>query len=358
MENTVTQFIDRLGQEVIPNVNLFFGDDLISKEEVITKIINICIPTEESRAYDLDVMHGQDLKGQDLSEICSTFPLYSPRRFILIKGAEKIQIAAIPAIHDQLKVKNEQSLIVFRVDLKEKDFIYSETKQSKRLEFFNVLKKWDHCQVVHFNAPYENKTFEWIQQRVKTKYNKTISSADAQFLVKRLGADLAPLENVLNKLNIFLEEDQPIKRETLEFLTSDSRVYSIDELIVSIFSKKYMLALKILQGFNEQGMPDQLILNKILEQIKLLLKYKSVEQKGWKDEELSQYVGIHSRYWFVVKDSIRLQAQSTTIPQLLRAFEQLFVADLAIKTGKKGNTEAIQDFILAVGQSSIVNNKG
>ena len=164
------------------------------------------------------------------------------------------------------------------------DVIFYEPQIDRRTAYFKVLK--DKTQLEEFNEMDIRSLAQWLVGEAK-KSAGTLSFADANYLVERLGTNQALLANELDKLLIY---NSRITRENIELLTEPNPQSKVFDLLDVAFAGQKGRALKLYDDQRAQKVEPQAILAMIAWQLNIIAIAKY--SKGQDISEVSRESGI------------------------------------------------------------------
>lgn len=196
---------------------LFHGEEKYLIEKAVANITDKIIGPDKN-GFNYQIFYGSETAGVAITQSAMTFPLFSRKKFLLIKETEKI---TDPENLIKLVDKTPQHCyLIFLAD-----------KVDLRKKFFSTFRKAGTD--VKFWRPYENKIPGWIHQRVREE-NYKISPAAVDSLIGIVGADLMRLENELEKIFLYVGDKKTIDARDVEKIGGGWAVHNIFELTDSI----------------------------------------------------------------------------------------------------------------------------
>lgn len=181
-----------------------------------------------------------------------------------------------------------------------------------------------------FDTPKAGQLPQWIENRTAQKGGQ-IEHQAATALANVAGDDLRALDNEIEKLTLYVNNQRPIRLSDVELLcpyTSDSETFAMTK---AIGRRDARSALDQLHKRLQEGQNALAILGGISAQFRGLLEVKSMAAAGLSPAEIARHKGWRSDY----AAKMRLQeARRFSLEQLVQIFATLLETDKAIKTGQ------------------------
>jgi DNA polymerase-3 subunit delta len=167
------------------------------------------------------------------------------------------------------------------------ELIIVEPNPDKRTGYYKVLK--DQTQLEEFNELDVHQLAQWLVAEAKEQA-ATLTLADANYLVERLGPNQMMLANELDKL---VTHDSKISRENIDRLTDKNPQSRIFELLDATFGGNKKKALELYEEQRAQKVEPQAIMALLAWQLQVIALAKLGEgrtaAKIAKDAKMSPY---------------------------------------------------------------------
>ena len=214
-------------------------------------------------------------------EDLNTISLFSPKKMIVFRNADRLKKEDCLKFTDFLKSSPEQCCLLFSAEKTPKHELYQFCK-SKQYDF-------------SFKQPYESQMIQWIQWMAHRE-KKTIDSQTGYLLLSKVGQDLLRLKMEMEKIAIAVGEKASIEDDDIHKILFSSRPHSIFELLSAIGLKKKAKALSIVTQMMAEGESEVFIFSMIFRHIKNL--WRAVAWQPEKsDGEVQRLLGIHPYFW-------------------------------------------------------------
>jgi len=215
---------------------------------------------------------------------------------------------------------------------------YEQKEVNKKEEMFKFLRKNARCQEFEFlsGQKLENWTKgEFEKQRARIKQDAL------KMLCQYVGQDLWKMDNEIKKLVSFRRQGT-ITAKDVKSLVGPKIETDIFKTIDAISQKNKKRALELIYEHLEKGDSPLYLLTMINYQFRNILIVKDFLEKGQSYSVILKKSGFHP---FVVKKSY-FQSRQFSFSELKKIYQNIFQADLDIKTGKVSQETAL-DLLIA-----------
>jgi len=272
---------------------------------------------------------------------------------------EKLRFEEFKDAFSQVSMFDEKKLAVLSSVFSNKDFkeklldnislfaktkdiivLYEQDKVLERDRLLKTLKK--QAKVQEFLLPEGVKLRNWIKQEF-SKLKAEISPEAVDKIIEFAGNDLWQIANEMKKLASF-KKGKRIDIEDVELLVRPKIENDIFKTIDAIASKNRKQALLLIHNHLEKGDNPVYLFSMINFQFRNLLIVKELIEKQKPYYTIAEITKLHP---FVVRKSYQ-QADKFSFAELKKIYQQLFEADLAIKTGKINSESALDLFLSGI----------
>jgi DNA polymerase-3 subunit delta len=223
----------------------------------------------------LERIDADEAEPQAVLDAVQSLPFLASRKMVVVRGLGNNK-AASGQIEQIIDSAGDST-----------DIIFYEPDPDKRTSYFKVLKS--QTQLEEFNELDPRELTKWLVDEAK-KQAASLSSADANYLVDRVGANQEQLANELDKLITY---DPKISRQTIELLTEKTPQSKVFDLLDAAFGGNKKRALQLYEEQRAQKVEPQAIMAMMAWQLKLLALAKTAgdrtNQQIAKDAGLSPY---------------------------------------------------------------------
>ncbi len=304
-------------------VYLLYGTKEFGIEEEI-KTLSKNIDEMNISKYDLN----NDMLSLALED-AKTMSLFGDKKIVIIYNANMftgITSKDSEKIEDYLNHINKNTILIFVVH---NDKLDSRKKITKLIKEKGKIKE--------FNDELDSTN---LVRRLFKDYN--IEYSTIKLLIDRVGNNPLILQNEINKIKIYKENDKTITDEDILNLTVKLIEIDIFKLIDYIIKKDKEKALELyyeMLKMNEEPIKIVVIL---ANQFRIMYQSKELLKKGYSEKDIASILKIHP---YRVKLAIQ-NSRNYTSETLLKHLNNLADIDIGIKTGTLNKDLALELFIL------------
>lgn len=308
-------------------IYLLYGteDYLIEKEiKKLKKDLNI---------DDLDV--NTYSMNQDKLEIIiddfQTYNLFSPTKTVIVE--DSYLFTAKKPVIDQ----NSQLLEEYIMDPNPGTICIFTIKEPKLDERKKIVKKIkEKGKVIDLNNVN-------INQVVKDMFeNYKVSNELITLIIERVGTNLEILNQEINKIKIYKDNDLEITREDIINLTSQNVESDMFALINYIVNKDKKNAIKVYHELIKNNEEPIVMIISLANKLRMIYQTKQFFKKGYSENDIATILKVKPGYLYYMRDSIK-KYDTNTIIDLLEKLAQL---DYKIKTSQIDRYLGFELFIL------------
>lgn len=252
----------------------------------------------------------------------ASLPFLSARKLVVLNQPGKQKVFA-EDIQNILKEAAETT-----------DLIIIEPKLDKRTSYYKALKKMTDFR--EFGELDASGLARWVVQYAKEQ-GGAISSADAQFLVERIGANQQMLRQELDKLLVF---EPKISRPNIELLTEPMPQSTVFELLDAAFSGNTRRAIELYREQRALKVEPQAIIAMLAWQLHMLALVKAAGSRP--PEQIAKEAKLKP---FTVKKTQSLARNLSSI-NLKKMIQDLLALDLKLKTTATNPDEVLEFYLL------------
>ena len=313
----------------IPSLLLLFGEENYFVTEAVRLVTDAVVPAE-SRDFNLAVFHGRGLQPRELLEQAQTFPVFSPRRLVLLKNVEEV-----PA--EQL----EHLLPYLEDPVPETVLLVAGGKLDTRRKFFKKFKEVGVF--IEFKRVYDNQLPNFIRDLAKQRDVGFTAAALALFC-KRVGTNLSEASGELEKLISYMGDRSLIEEDDVAAVVTDARVESVFDLTDALGEGRRAEALRLLGRLLDEGQAPLMVLAMLTRHFRQLWKTKELVDRDTPQKDISRRVGISP---YFLKGLIR-QSSYYGPAEYRLFFERFLETDLALKSSGGDPRALLEGLILMI----------
>jgi DNA polymerase-3 subunit delta len=309
---------------------IFHGPDDFIRAEKIAEL-KAAVGDSASAGLNVTQLDGQGLTLSEIRHHTDTLPFFVTKRLVIV-GNYLSYLASRPeelqALVDYLPLLPSSADLVFD----EKESLDGRHP---------VLKIAKQAGVVHFAGLDVNNLQPWIVRRAR-ELGANIEPSAAALLGRLVGPHLRTLNNELEKLALYVNNERPIQKADVELLVPYIEEADRFGMSNAIGQRNSRRAYDQLHKELDEGKNPMAILGSIAAQIRALIEVKDMAERGMSPVEIAQTKGWRSDY--AAKARLR-EAANFSMARLEQILEMLLEIDLAIKTGRMDSLLALDTLI-------------
>lgn len=323
---TFEQFTQAAHADRLPPLLLLHSEENYFLDQAV-KLTSALVPAE-SRDFNLNVLHGRDLKGADLVDQARTLPVFADRRVIIVKNVNEA-----PA--DQL----EQFSAYLDDPVAETQLLVTAASIDKRRKFFQKFAQ--KGEIVEFRKLYDNQIPLFVREQAKS-CGRTFTAPALKLFCRRVGSNLAEIVGEIEKLVSYVGDRDFFEEEDVAAIVADTRIESVFAMIDALCAGQRGEALRLLDRLLGDGQPGLVILTMITRHFRQLWKTRALLAQGVPQKELARRIGINPYFL----NNLLAQANRYEDAQLRSIFPRLLEVDQALKSS--GDPRAYLEQLLPV----------
>ncbi len=311
-------------------IYIFYGLNTFLIDKEIEKLKRNIDPLSYEK-YDLEnsnmtdiVMHADEVS------------LFSSKQMIVVENAyifmastnKKLPEQNIDGLEAYFKNPNPNTILVFKVEKDKLDERKKIVKLAKEKGYLKEYNKIDHTpkMVLDLFGEY------------------SITKEDATFLLERVGNNLSILEQEIEKIKLYKNEDKTVSKEDILLLTSQNIDTDIFNLIDAILTRDKKVAIQSYQEMIKLGEEPIMILVMLANQFRMIYQVKKLYQRGYSEKDISSELKVH---WYPIRKTLG-RMQQYDEDTLISYIQKLANLDIAIKKGEVDKGISLEMFILNV----------
>jgi DNA polymerase-3 subunit delta len=313
-------FQSRLQKGPLPSLILLFGDS----EGVIAEGHQAVKDKfrKENKDGTLQVLDGQEHALTDVLSAAQTSSLFASSQMLVLQNAQKTfgghSEGAVAQLKDYFENPNPAAVLVFLAP--------GMRKTVKAVSAMERLGWTVQCSDIP-----DWKMGEWIRKQAQAR-DLQMGDEAAQFLVQKVGNDIAYLQKALDQLVLFVHPEKKVSLEQVRDLPVpgvESGIFQFVDAAANRQSEKALRLLAVLEDGVDAG-TTILLYNRVRE----LLAVAIGRGQGWKEMDVAQKLGMHP---FRAKTLFE-QSALFTPGELKEAMKDLIHLQAGVVTGRLGRT--------------------
>lgn len=309
---------------------ILHGPDDFSRGETIAQL-KTALGDPAMADLSITVLDGHGLTLSEMRHHADAVPFMTPKRLVIVNGYLKFVTG---------KAEELQTLIAYVDHLPPTTDLVLVERESLAAQH-PLLKSGVEARVIHFAGLDKNNLRPWIVKQAQS-FGVTIEPNAADLLGRLVGPNLRSLNNEIEKLALYVNEQRPIKKADVELLvpyTEEAERFGMSNAIGRRDARR---AYDQLRKELDEGKNPMAILGSIAAQIRALIEVKDMAERGLRAAEIAQAKGWRSDY---AAQARLKEAANFSMTRLEQILEMLLEFDLAIKTGRMDSLLALDTLI-------------
>lgn len=283
---------------------------------------------QEQGDLAVERLDGEEASLERLQEALTSLPFLASKKLVVLREPSKNK-QFVEKAADLLDAVPETT-----------DVILVEPKLDKRQSYYKYLKKSTDFR--EFPELDQNALARWVIEAAKEQ-KASISSADARYLIERVGVNQQLVGNELDKLVLY---DPKISRDTIDLLTDATPQSTIFQLLEAAFAGNTKVVLRLYEEQRALKVEPQQIIALLAWQLHILAIIKTARDRT------AQQIAAEARLSpYVVQRSMAI-ARALPLARLKELVQALLTIDSRSKRESIDLDEALQHYLLTLKQSA------
>ncbi|MFI5252052.1 MAG: DNA polymerase III subunit delta [Bacteroidota bacterium] len=328
------EFQDAIKRKDIAPIYFFFGEEEYLLERAL-EMLKHAVLDDLNSGFNLDVLYGGDVDGNDIISFASMFPMMGERNMVIVRDFDKL-----PDKDKLLSYLDHPSPTTILVIIAaEPDF---RLKIYKALETKSVTVGFE--QLKDYQIP------GWLKNTIQAS-GKTISEDAIQLLHTCSDRSLRKIQNEIDKLYTYIGDRNNITVEDVNAVTGVTREFNVFELNKTLGSKDLVHALDIVSRMLETGESPSYILASVTKYFQKLWVVQEILQKKRSIQEIAKFLNMNPAYTKYAEEYANAAAKYTN-DEFEGVFSSLVEADRRLKL-----SDADMSLIMTVLVYKIINKQ-
>jgi DNA polymerase-3 subunit delta len=337
-----------LSSKQFPPIILLFGQEEFLLDEAYDSLISSLVKTENDK-FNFDILDGEENTQDQIASICSSFPMMSDKRVVVLKNIDKLftgksKKQETNALSNYLRNPSPHTILILKTRY---DKLFGVSKKMKaqapkgiKYPFPFLLE--NHA-FIEFTKKYDNEFPDWLYQRFK-KYGKNIDQEALQMVLAQSGESLRHLANEVDKIVISYPDKQNITKDDVNFLLGATKNYTAADLQNAVGDRNLNQALFILDRLLSVNDKDSKIIPYLTNFFIAAWKLIELASKGLNNYEIASRIKVNAYFLQQYQKAIRIYKHQ----EIANALIQLTKADEALKTSAGDGRVIFQNLIMNI----------
>lgn len=329
------KLFDTLKKGDVERLYFLHGPEEYLKKEFVRELLERALP-ERNRAFNLDILYGDEFDRALFDDRVGSFPLFTDRRVVILKNFDSLSLSNKD--HVIASAERVSDSLVFVVE--------SAAEKLDNARLRNLGKAASkHGVEASFPLLDEQETLARVSARFQREGFRVEPDA-LDLLVESAGTRLIDLGNEVDKILLAATEGQPIDRELVAGVVGRYRTETVFSLLDELSARSPEALLRKLESLIDGGEEPVFILAMLLKRTVLLLQAALVEnERGARDDRsFAAAMGGISPYYAAV---LRRQARRFAPDGLERLLDNLRWADIRLKTTQVDAKIVLEEALVA-----------
>lgn len=182
--------------------------------------------------------------------------------------------------------------------------------------------------------------YKYVEDYIKDRGYK-IDKYNLDYLVELLGNDINNINNEIDKILLYLNDDQVISREVIDKLVSDNIDNIMYEFTNAVLDRDYEKISKMYNDFKMENVGYDYLIGSLGNALRGALVIKILYNQGNSNNEIAKFIGKKE---FYIKKMIE-RLYNYTVDDLCMMIDKLGIIDREYKSGKS-NIDMLELYLL------------
>jgi DNA polymerase-3 subunit delta len=317
------RLFDGLKQGAVRSLYFLYGPEEFLKREFVRGVIELALPTG-NRAFNLDILYGDDFDVATFDDRISSFPLFTDRRVVILKNFNDLSITSKD--HVIAGAERVSASVVLVVETPEEKLDNARLKAMGKVADARGLS-------AAFPLLDDEETIERVMGRLKRE-GFSIEPEALELLVESVGTRLVDLGNEVDKLLLAVGDGTTIDRSTVAGVVGRYRTEGLFSLLDVVGRNDPALLVRRVSTLIDGGEEPVFLLAMLQKRVVLLLQVCAIiGEKGPRADNgrsLAAHMGGATSPFYA--EVLRRQADRLDPSDLERLLANLRWADVKLKT--------------------------
>ncbi len=297
---------------------LLFGPEELLKREALAVVIEAALAGGPRELNETRLMW-KETNAAAVVDLLSTFPMFGERRVVVVKGLDAAKSEQLEPLIAYLERPSPRATLVLEA-----------TAVDLRTKLAGAFKKLGT--LVKFAPLYANQLPGFVGRRMRER-GATIDGQAADLLAETIGADLAALDEAMERLILYVSEPGSgraphVRIADVETVVAKTRVHTIFELADALGHRNAKGALGILRGMLDNREQPIAIAAMVARHFRRLWQASDLARQGHAQDEIGRELGMHQ---FFLGDFLR-QAKLFSDADFARLLDRMYQVDRSLKS--------------------------
>jgi DNA polymerase-3 subunit delta len=274
---SINEALKKINCGDIAPVYFLFGKEKFFHDQIIQKLTETIFPDKAGKDLNLTVLYGFENSLGEVISTASSLPMLSKQKMVLVRDFIKMKISDPDALSKYLEHPRKSACLVLS------------SEEKGRAKIYKTIQ--DLAQSIECKPIPEYQAGGWIKDRVKQK-GSAIEMQAVQFIVNQVGTSLLNLDQELNKIINFKNDNTTITIDDLEQTTGISRDASVFALQNALARRQLGASLKVSKRLLDAGQNIISINAVLFAFFKKMLIAASLKQRGNNRRQIAEQMKL------------------------------------------------------------------
>jgi DNA polymerase-3 subunit delta len=319
-------------------VYFLYGPEEYLKKEFIRELLDAALP-DGNRAFNLDVLYGDEFDMPVFEDRVGSFPLFTERRVVILRNFKDLSNAHKDHVIDALGRVPESVVLVVETPNEKLDTV--------RLK--NMKKAADaRGSSFAFSFLDEDETIERARARFKREGYEVDPDA-LELLVESVGTKLIDLINEVEKISLAAGDRKSVDRELVAAVVGKYRTESLFSLLDAMGKRDPGEMIRLLNRLVDGGEEPVVVVGMLLRRVVLMLEVQAIVAENGRSaatgRTLAGLMSAGISPWYA--DTLGRQALGFERSELELLLTNLRWADFKVKTSALAPKHLVEEALMA-----------
>ena len=320
---------------------MFLGDAPLLVGRAVSMVVETVLPQCGLTAFNHSTFRGSDGVALKAIAAARTLPMMADRRLVVLLEVEAANERELEALLEYASKPSSSSVLVI-AGSKFGPIKKGETNWGIRIQ--NGVKKRGLLLKMD-NASVSPTSF--VQEQAK-RLEKKLDRLDAELLVELVGNDLAVLSQEVEKLALFVGDEEAISSADIHRVCSLLAEAVIWDLTAGLAARDLDLALQSLHRLIDEGNHPRMLLGSIAWRMRTLLQMSELVQRGASDDVIRQVAKMRWDLFRRVRQLLGKQALRADV-----VMNSLARANRAMNSHRAGDRRILESLVIELCQGPV-----
>ncbi|SOC36350.1 DNA polymerase III subunit delta [Ureibacillus acetophenoni] len=320
----------------IAPVYCLVGEESYFIDETLNRLKKALASTEDAEIMSFDL---EESPVDFVIDEADTFPFFSEKKLIIAKNASFLKATEkgkekidhdLGRLENWLKNPSDFAVTVFIAPYEKLDERKKITKQIKQNSVMLIAEPLK-----------ENDLNVWVLSAVKS-YGKTINNDAIDKLVEMVGVNMLQLQKEIEKLALYLGDDQVINVNLVEDLVAKTLEHDAFKMLNAYLAHNNAEAIQIYHDLLRQKEEPIMLVGLLSSNIRTMNNVFYLQRKGYHPTQIAKQLKVHPY-------RVKLMLEQKSRPseeRLLKALNKLSEIDLMLKSVSGNRERYLEMFLL------------